>query len=224
MKTKFKTFFIWSFFCFNPYLRRKCVPWLWTFRRHISLRTEDNSSIGPMFNEAIGSSAGPHCLGRYGSSCWRRIWSSRDQGCGVGVGAGVGVSRSWLFCSESESESESTKFTDSDRLRASFYSRFKEIAMQIILNIFLSRFMWWSGWMIGTELRCSAYQTWQSVEIPDLDTWTSRSRCLKCGTWSWPSINFFAIAFDQLSKLFEHSPYQWQRHDTLGVQTILSID
>ena len=52
------------------------------------------------------------------------------QGCGVGVGAGVGVSRSRLFCSESESES--TKFTDSDRLRASPYSRFKEIAMQII--------------------------------------------------------------------------------------------
>ena len=57
-------------------------------------------------------------------------WTQK-QGCGVGVGAGVGVSRSRLFCPESESESESTKFTDSDRLRASSYSRFKEIAIQI---------------------------------------------------------------------------------------------
>ena len=52
------------------------------------------------------------------------------QGCGVGVGAGVGVGRSRLFSPESESESESTKFTDSDRLRASTY--FTEIAMLII--------------------------------------------------------------------------------------------
>ena len=54
------------------------------------------------------------------------------QGCGVGVGAGVGVGRSRLFFPESESESESTKCTDSDRLRASSYSRFTEIAMPII--------------------------------------------------------------------------------------------
>ena len=47
---------------------------------------------------------------------------SSEQGCGVGVGAGVGVGRSRLFFPESESESESTKFTDSDRLRASSYS------------------------------------------------------------------------------------------------------
>ena len=55
-----------------------------------------------------------------------------DQGCGVGVGAGVGVGRSRLFFPESESESESTKFTDSDRLRASSYSRFTEVALSII--------------------------------------------------------------------------------------------
>ena len=53
-----------------------------------------------------------------------------DQGCGVGVGAGVGVGRSRLFFPESESES--TKFTDSDQLRASSYSRFTEIVMPII--------------------------------------------------------------------------------------------
>ena len=44
----------------------------------------------------------------------------------------VGVGRSRLFSPESESESESTKLTDSDRLRASTYYRFTEIAMLII--------------------------------------------------------------------------------------------
>ena len=61
------------------------------------------------------------------------------QGCGVGVGAGVGFGRSRLFFPESESES--IKFTDSDRLRASSYSRFTEIAMPIISAIF-SIFLW----------------------------------------------------------------------------------
>ena len=64
----------------------------------------------------------------------------QPQGCGVGVGVGVGVSRSRLFFPESESESESTKFTDSDRLRASSYSRFTSIAMPIILAFFCAYF------------------------------------------------------------------------------------
>ena len=58
------------------------------------------------------------------------------QGCGVGVGVGVGRSRLFL----PESESESTKFTDSDRLRASSYSRFTAIATPIILAFFCAYF------------------------------------------------------------------------------------
>ena len=52
------------------------------------------------------------------------------QGCGVRVG------RSRLCLPESES----TKFTDSDRLRASSYSRFTAIAMPIILAFFCAYF------------------------------------------------------------------------------------
>ena len=62
-----------------------------------------------------------------------------DQGCGVGVGAGVGVGRSRLFFPESESES--AKFTDSDQLRASSYSRFTEIVMPIIWAVFAHIFV-----------------------------------------------------------------------------------
>ena len=67
------------------------------------------------------------------------LWAwlkTKYQDCGVGVGVGVEVGRSRLFFPESESESESTKFTDSDRLRASSYSRFTAIAMPIILAFF----------------------------------------------------------------------------------------
>ena len=37
-------------------------------------------------------------------------------------------------------------------------------------------------------------------------------------------INIFAIAFDQVTELFEHSLYQWRRRDTSGVQIFVSID
>ena len=85
--------------------------------------------------------------------------------------------------------------------------------------------MWWTGWLIGTEpspaLLGIADMTIgrnfgpTHIPAPKFEMWHLVRYLL----------TFFAIAFDQFTKLFEHySQYQWHRCDTSGVQIILSID
>ena len=90
------------------------------------------------------------------------------------------------------------------------------------LEHFLSRIMWWTGWIIDTEpspaLLCIADMAngrnsgLRHIPAPMSEMWRL--------VWT-EYLLFFAIILDQLTKLFEHSPYQWHRRDASDVQIII---